>query len=192
MRSADWAALEAVGALSNEEAAPVRDLLDCAGEEVRSEREDFHATAAELGLTAEPTAPPAGLKTRLLDSLDDEPALPRGTLLLEKGLLISRAADMEWSPHPVPGMATKLLHLDQETQIHTSIVRMDPGSTYPGHVHAVAEELLVLQGDALVHGQLMRPGDYCRADPDSTHQPTTTENGVVLLVRASLQDKMIL
>lgn len=191
MRSADWAALEAVGALSNEEAAPVRDLLDCAGAELRAEREAFHAIAAELGLAVEPADPPDDLKARLLDNLGDEPTLPRGTLLLEKGLLISRAAEMDWKPHPVPGMATKLLHLDRETQVYTSLVRIDPGSTYPGHIHTIAEELLVLQGDAIVHGQLMRPGDYCRADPDSTHQPTTTENGVVLLIRASLQDKMI-
>jgi len=191
MRSVDWAALEAVGALSNEEAAPVRDLLDCAGVEVRSEREGLHAIAAELGLATEPAAPPADLKARLLDSLDDEPALPRGTLLLEKGLLISRAADMAWKPHRVPGMSTKLLHLDKEARVHTSFVRIDPGATYPGHVHTIAEELLVLQGEAVIHGQLMRPGDYCRADPDSTHQPTTTETGAVLLVRASVEDKMI-
>jgi quercetin dioxygenase-like cupin family protein len=70
------------------------------------------------------------------------------------------------------------------------LVRMAPGSEYPGHRHAGAEECYVLQGDIWVGDVHMRRGDYQRAPAGSRHPVQTTDEGCVLLLVSSLSDEI--
>lgn len=47
-----------------------------------------------------------------------------------------------------------------------------PGATLAEHVHVGVEELWVLSGTCVVEGEPLSAGDYHRAAPESTHQPT--------------------
>ena len=66
---------------------------------------------------------------------------------------------MTWEPAPLPGIFSKPLFNDVNRQYVTQIVRMDPGTTYPSHRHSQVEELYLLEGDLLVEGQKMGPGE---------------------------------
>jgi hypothetical protein len=57
-------------------------------------------------------------------------------------------AAMSWQPSPSETVWRKRLHLlgEQESAQVTSIVRYDPGATFPAHDHPDGEEILVLEG----------------------------------------------
>jgi quercetin dioxygenase-like cupin family protein len=98
---------------------------------------------------------------------------------------------MTWEPAPLPGIFSKLLFNDVNRQYVTQIVRMDPGTTYPSHRHSQVEELYLLEGDLLVEGQKMGPGDYCRGEPESVHGEVYTETGALFFVLSSPQDEIL-
>ena len=107
-------------------------------------------------------------------------------------MLIASSDDMPWKPHPIPGIATKTLHVDRDAGFATRLYRIDAGASVPAHFHAGPEELLILSGDLTVHGHEMGPGDYCRADSDTVHHAAKSVSGAVLLVRASIHDRIII
>lgn len=179
-------ALAAVGALSAEEAAEFRREADS---ETLKRLREVERTAGLLGLAAPAAEPPEDLKDRLFDRIAAEPpgGSKRGRFELE-GLVILRSADLDWKP-AFPGGRTKILNVDKSTGIVTQLLKLEAGATIPGHRHAGEEEVLLLEGDLLVHGVPMQPGDYCRADPQSVHQPARTEGGATLLIRTSAHNE---
>jgi anti-sigma factor ChrR (cupin superfamily) len=87
------------------------------------------------------------------------------------------------------GLSVRILHFDRESGRMSSIVRFKAGTVYPRHRHAVAEELFILEGQVEVNGISMGPGDYCRAEPHSVHQPAYAVTDAVILVRNSVHDE---
>ena len=61
---------------------------------------------------------------------------------------------------------------------------------YPSHHHAAIEELFLLSGDLHLEGQVMRAGDYCRADRGSIHGETFTDDGCLFLLMASPENQI--
>lgn len=114
-----------------------------------------------------------------------------GILLNARGLLISRSTAMKWEAAGLPGISSKVLFDDPVREYITQLVRMEPKTTYPSHHHKDVEELYLLEGDLLVEGQLMGPGDYCRADPDSIHGEVSTESGALFLALSSKRDELL-
>jgi anti-sigma factor ChrR (cupin superfamily) len=127
--------------------------------------------------------PPADLRQKVLGRARSAPRFP-GVLFQEAGLLISRSSEMDWKPL-APGIAFKPLFVDAERRYHTSLVRMDAGAKYPGHRHRDTEEVFMISGDFHVAGQVIGPGDYCRAELDTVHGRTYSESGCVFLLCAS-------
>ena len=155
-----------------------------------------------LALAVAPVEPSFEIRQRLLASLGvkeeakktgarREPVsmMTKGILLQQQGLLISRSADMPWE-QIAPGFMRKTLFVDRERNYTTQLLRVEPGLRYPSHRHADVEEILVLEGDLNIHGVAMRPGDYCRAEPDSIHEETFTESGCLLLQLTSQLDQI--
>jgi quercetin dioxygenase-like cupin family protein len=71
------------------------------------------------------------------------------------------------------------------------LVRMEPGSSYPGHVHGGPEECYVISGDLRVGDSLhMRAGDYQRVAAGMTHPVQSTDEGCLLLITSSLHDEL--
>jgi anti-sigma factor ChrR (cupin superfamily) len=93
-----------------------------------------------------------------------------------------RAAQGNWVPTGVPGVAMKPLYRDRSNGLSTVLIRMDAGATYPAHRHIDAEQCLVVEGDLRWDNLEYRAGDFVVAAADSIHPRLTTEHGTVLLI----------
>ncbi len=187
----ELAALLAAGALDSTTAASIRWRLDTSGDAVRAEAEALAEAAAMMAESARPIAPPDGLKTKLLERIEDAPQQGTGLLLDEAGVRILRSEELPWEDLAVPGLAVKRLHVDADSGRVTSLVRFDPGVVYPAHEHADNEELLVLSGDLEIQGRVMGPGDYCRGAAGSRHSRGVSRGGALVLIRNSRADRML-
>ena len=57
------------------------------------------------------------------------------------------ADEAEWLASPIPGVSRRMLdHIGEEVARATTIVRYDPNSRFPAHVHGGGEEFIVLEG----------------------------------------------
>lgn len=179
--------LYALGGLGAAEKASFDQHLDaCAacGDELRS----YQEVAATLGASA-PATPPAHVRSQLMERVRRTPRTP-GTVLQQAGLLVARPEELPWRTLS-PGIDFKLLYRDQERSYNTCLVRMDPGTHYPSHRHAEAEEIFLLSGDLHLGDEVMYAGDYCRADSQSVHCETFTNGGCLFLQMASSHDEIL-
>lgn len=93
-------------------------------------------------------------------------------------------ASMDWTPSPAGSVWRKRVHLvgPPESGQVTSVVRYDPGSTFPAHDHPGGEEILVLEGVfSDEHGD-WPAGTYLLNPEGFRHAPFSTE-GCVLFVK---------
>lgn len=130
----------------------------------------------------------------------DDQAKPKGRTKLgphameivldHPGLLIARTETMNWQAQRVPGCWAKPLLVEPQCKIATSLVRMDPGTHFPAHRHGGPEEVFVLEGDLVLEGQKMKPGDYCHAETGTIHSESYTESGCLFLLKASQLDEI--
>ncbi len=189
-KAAEQAALQVFGLLSDSEREAFEERLRSGDPEARTEYAAFRDAAGLLALDAEPMEAAPSLRDRVLAVAEKPPEHHSGAVRLkEHGLLIASSEQMPWRKHQLPGVWTKTLFVDRQRGYHTSLVRLDPGSSYPAHRHAETEELFVLEGDFVFHGQRLGPGDYCRAEAGTLHQNSRSESGGTFLVMASLHDK---
>ena len=161
-------------------------LKECAACE--AELRSLTPVADALGKSV-PANPPAQLRERLRSQLRSSSRVP-GVLFQQSGLLISRSDELAWRAM-APGIAYKPLYDDSVRKYSTSLVRMDPGARYPSHRHSEIEELFLLSGDLHVEGQIMRTGDYCRADSGTIHGETFSDGGCLFLLLASQQNEVL-
>jgi anti-sigma factor ChrR (cupin superfamily) len=61
---------------------------------------------------------------------------------------------------------------------------------FPKHQHADNEEIVVLEGDLVIDGQVYHSGDRIYSLPNTVHQPET-QTGCLLFVKTSLDDVII-
>jgi len=89
----------------------------------------------------------------------------------------------DWQASPKAGVWRKPLAREEAERGHaTSIVKYDPGSSFPEHDHPLGEEILVLSGTFSDHTGDYRAGTYFRNPPGFRHAPYSDE-GCVLLVK---------
>jgi anti-sigma factor ChrR (cupin superfamily) len=193
--TASLASLYVIGMLTEDERSDFERHLEegCAicNSEVESASAALGALAGSAG-----SPQPSGMRERFQARLNKEESVMKdstdhGILLREAGVVISRTESMQWRPGPFPGVWIKPLYLDQQQQRATSLVRMDPGTRYPSHRHNSAEEVFLLDGDFVVEGQVMRPGDYCHAQPASVHLESYTNAGCMFIISASQSDEIL-
>lgn len=135
--------------------------------------------------------------------------LPRTTPLWER--LTARIADRpqkqaasspaasssrahEW-PEPcwkevASGISCKLLSVDTEMDRVSMLVRLVPGAEYPPHRHASVEELYLLEGELWIDDRKLCPGDYNRAEPDTSDQRVWSATGCMCLLMTSPSDQL--
>jgi DNA-binding CsgD family transcriptional regulator len=106
------------------------------------------------------------------------------------GLFFINAAKIEWQ-EIAPGVSIKILYLDEKRHYSTKLVKMEPGSCYPRHLHRAAEELYMIEGDFQVAGRSLAPGDYHRAEKRSIHNETSSKNGCKFILLSSTQDVIL-
>jgi quercetin dioxygenase-like cupin family protein len=120
-------------------------------------------------------APRPEVKQRVLASLAGTPP-PRG-------FSFRFATDAGWLPHPVAGIRMKLLALNRAAGYATLLLDVAPGTRFPPHHHAGAEECYVLSGSLYTWNRRMTAGDFLHADANTHHDELWTDEGCrVLLV----------
>ncbi len=152
---------------------------------VMQELQILQQVLGSLAHTAPPATPPPSLRDRLMHRVsqdatgDDrestaEPVAPPPT---PADFVYIREDEGVWQDL-APGISAKFLYTDPNTNRHSAIFRMAPGTQLPPHQHLAVEELLVLDGDCHVaHDRVLRAGDYFRAPAGSRHELTYTEAG---------------
>jgi len=93
-------------------------------------------------------------------------------------------------PAPFPntkGTATlKVLNSDQSLGPAVAVLRMEPGSEIPRHMHQhTTETSYVLEGDFINEGVSYPTGVEINVKPMTAHGPHTTKNGCSVLVTFS-------
>jgi anti-sigma factor ChrR (cupin superfamily) len=98
-----------------------------------------------------------------------------------------RPAEAAWE-EVAPGISVKLLATDAENDRVSMLVRLAPGTDYPPHSHAGAEELHLLDGELVIDDRKLYPGDYSRAEAGSVDRRVWSETGCTCVLITSATD----
>lgn len=147
-------------------------------DDLRADIIEFDDTVA-LALASLATgtaAPQPEVRQRLLASLAGPRRAPAG-------FSFRFASDADWLPHPVTGIRMKVLAFNRAAGYTTVLLDVAPGTRFPAHHHAGAEECYVLSGSLYTCDRRMTAGDFLHADANTDHGELWTEEGCrVLLV----------
>ena len=101
-----------------------------------------------------------------------------------------RLAHLEqpWIPTGIPGVRAKILEDDTEQDTRLTLIEMDPGRTFPAHVHHGSEDTWVLVGDLACAERVLHKGDHARLDAHSRHGDQWTDEGCLVLILGSRRD----
>lgn len=142
------------------------------------------AQSADLALAFAAVSPPSSLKDRLMARIAAEPA-PNA------GLGVLRRDETGWKRTGVEGVTYRKLYLDKSTGLMTTLLKLEPGSKWPGHHHRKAEQCLILEGEIRHPDGSYRAGDFIWAETGSTDPLTTTTTGALLLIISDPADEFI-
>jgi len=170
----ELAALDAAGALDDDERTRLTRALASADEATRRDAAAFYDAALAVP-PEEGDAPSAAVRERVL-------AHARATVFR-----FVAAAD-EWRAHQIPGARFKLLSADEATGRATLLLEVPAGAVYPAHEHTGAEDCYVVSGDVFVEGRRLGPGDFHHAAAGSRHAPLSSQHGATVLLVVSLAD----
>ena len=192
------AALQALDSLDESERGAFAEKLKESAE-LKSELPALESTIAALAYTVPPVPVAPDLKNRLLQRIAELPLTPAESANIKPIVtsptenntpsLIVRSHDVKWKSYGVPGVWLRKLYIDKQKREITCLMRLEPGVTFPMHRHAASEEVLVLEGELIVEGEICHQGDYIRSVPGSTHSPLT-QGGCLLLMKTSLDNEM--
>jgi anti-sigma factor ChrR (cupin superfamily) len=199
----DQAVRHALGSLAEPDAREYRVHLEQC-EVCRGEVESLSELTRDLVLIARPRTPRPELWDRVLERIRRPNAVRRDDANIQvwkDWAPLAAAADdagMTYVPADEPfqstgaaGVDVRRLYVDHEERRVTLLVRMAPGSSYPAHEHAAHEECYVLHGDLRVGDLHMHAGDFQRAEKGSVHGVQSTDEGCVLMIVSSLDDRFV-
>jgi anti-sigma factor ChrR (cupin superfamily) len=137
--------------------------------------DDLELPLAEWASAGGETPGPA-LRDRIMARvLGDEPSVPAG-------FVFSMAASDKWLPHPVAGIRMRVLSVNRENGYATLLLDVTPGTRFPPHHHAGAEECYVVSGAIYTCGRRLGPGDFVHADRGTDHGELWTDVGAQVLL----------
>ena len=97
--------------------------------------------------------------------------------------VVLHSEELPWQPSPVAGVQRRLLSREgAEDARATSVVRYEPGATFPTHAHPQGEEIMVLDGEFEDEHGVYPAGTYIKNPHGSTHAPKSSV-GCKLFVR---------
>ena len=99
------------------------------------------------------------------------------------GSVTIRAGAGEWKSY-IPGVAKKLLFVDEKAGTESYLLRLDPGARLPSHRHALAEECAVLSGSLEVGSMRISAGDFHVALAGHKHPVVRSKEGAVVYLRS--------
>ncbi|MEO6393598.1 MAG: cupin domain-containing protein [Pyrinomonadaceae bacterium] len=178
------AAAFALGALEPEETTAFAQLAAVnpnAAREVRA----FRSVVDALALNVPLTAPPAGLRQRLLSSLGEQDVAEAASSSAATDRWVVRASEGIWQEME-PGVQVKVLYKDKSRDTITTLVKLEAGARIPRHYHDGGEECYVISGDIYDDNISMNAGDYISLMRDTMHSFVSTINGALLLIISPL------
>lgn len=191
MELSNLACLNALGLLDPDDEVRLQQERT-ANPTLRAEAFQFEEIAAHIGLIAPPLQPSPKLKERLMTSIAKSKSQRQPELEeLEPGIHVARSEGGTWRKTPFPGISFRQLYLDPLTKMATSLLRLDPGSVYPTHRHAEAEQAFVLEGSCYQGSVRLKKGDFQLAVGSSVHYPIQTDEGCLLLICSSVHDEFV-
>ena len=95
----------------------------------------------------------------------------------------------EWE-EAAPGIHVKILASNTENDSVSMLVRLDPGTDYPGHRHTGIEELHLLHGILKVDDRTLYPGDFIHSEPGSVDHRVWSETGCTCFLVTSTKDPL--
>ena len=93
-------------------------------------------------------------------------------------------------PSEAPGIHVKILARNAENDSVSMLVRLDPGTDYPGHRHAGIEELHLLHGILKVDDRTLYPGDFIHSEAGSVDRRVWSETGCTCFLVTSTKDAL--
>lgn len=78
------------------------------------------------------------------------------------------------------GVQVKVLHEDADAGHTDLLIRFPPGFVEPEHTHDSSHSVIVLEGEQIVAGEHLRPGDYVWAAGPEPHGPFEYPEGCVV------------
>lgn len=139
--------------------------------------------------TAPVYKPRPHVKSRLMAAATG--SKPTGFQEAWEGVTVLRQGDGKWRETGYPGVTFQILHLDKETRMSTSILKLEPGALYPPHHHTAVEQCLVLSGDVRFGNKLqIHAGDFEKAETDTDHESLTSDTGCELLIISCMDDEI--
>jgi len=97
------------------------------------------------------------------------------------------ASKPQWE-EAAPGIHVQILSRDEQRQSVSMLVRLDPGTDYPGHMHAGVEELHLLHGVLKVDDRTLHPGDFIHAEAGTVDHRVWSETGCTCFLMTSSKD----
>ena len=207
-------ALDALGVMSShdgDDTSWVREHLDDGCPICVAAAAEVDRVFELLLLAAPPVEPPAGLEGRVLQAISDggssvareESVTQRDARSVWNTLTRTPSAggrcaqefvlagQGDWVPTKIPGIERRILHIDEASDRVTSLLRMQPDTVYPRHMHAGDEQCFILEGDLEVDGRRLLAGDFQFAPRGSIHSAQHSEMGCTALVVASRHNKIL-
>ena len=80
--------------------------------------------------------------------------------------------------------------MNRERGYATLLLDVKPGTRFPEHHHAGAEECYVISGSVYTYGRRMGPGDFLHADGGTDHGELWTDEGAQVLLVVPPEDYM--
>lgn len=153
---------------------------------------EWYEVTARIGLGAPAAEPPAELRGKLLREVNRARMASRPLLQEEvSGIYVLRSGQGKWRNTPFPGVTSKLLYLDKQSGLATTLLKLEPGALYPPHHHTAEEQCYVLNGDVRLGDSLhLHEGDFTTATPGTTHGNISSDRGCVLLLISSIHDEI--
>ncbi|MGA9772063.1 MAG: cupin domain-containing protein [Blastocatellia bacterium] len=182
------AALYALGALSQHEARVFEEHIAQGCEFCQSELDAFEQVVNVIALDSDQQEPSPDVRDRLIAAVNDTGKTNAAAEQNGQQLVSIRADDGKWI-RAQEGVYCKSLYVDKESRMATSLVRMMPGTSLTAHKHDGVEQFFILEGDCIVCGEVLGPGDYHRAPAGTVHESTCTVNGTMFLLVAPLEYK---
>ena len=102
-----------------------------------------------------------------------------------EAMVLLESAKMAWEATEIPGVSQKLLErvVDDEKGRETSLIKVDPGTTFPDDRLAQREEIFVLEGEIEDAHGVAGPGTWMRFPVGFRHAPFSHSEVCVMIVR---------
>ena len=148
--------------------------------ELEMELAEFRNTTGAIAYSVPHVPMAADLKERLFQRINSE------ITIIET--LKEQATQVTWQPYLIPGIMRGTLNLDEEKREISCFLRCEANIRFPKHQHVGREEIVVLEGDLVIDGELYTSGDRIYSRSNTIHQPETHQ-GCLLFVKTSLDNR---